>query len=34
MLTGLLVGQTLYTTRAEIYRTLIEAPRVRGARNH
>ena len=25
MLTGLLVGQTLYTTRAEIYRTLIEA---------
>ena len=25
MLTGLLVGQTLYTTRAEIYRALIEA---------
>ncbi len=25
MLTGLLIGQTLYTTRAEIYRTLIEA---------
>ena len=25
MLTGLLLGQTLYTTRAEIYRTLIEA---------
>ena len=25
MLTGLLVGQTLYTTPAEIYRTLIEA---------
>jgi len=25
MLTGLLVGQTLYTTRAEIYRSLIEA---------
>jgi L-ribulokinase len=25
MLTGLIVGQTLYTTRAEIYRSLIEA---------
>lgn len=25
MLTGLLVGQTLYTTRAEVYRALIEA---------
>jgi len=25
MLSGLLIGQTLYTTRAEIYRTLIEA---------
>jgi L-ribulokinase len=25
MLTGLLIGQTLHTTRAEIYRTLIEA---------
>lgn len=25
MLTGLLIGQTLYTTRAEIYRALIEA---------
>lgn len=25
MLTGLLLGQTLYTTRSEIYRTLIEA---------
>ncbi len=25
LLTGLLLGQTLYTTRAEIYRALIEA---------
>jgi L-ribulokinase len=25
MLTGLIIGQTLYTTRAEIYRSLIEA---------
>ena len=34
LLTGLLVGQTLYTTRAEVYRALIEAHRLRRAGHH
>jgi len=33
-LTGLIVGQTLHTTRAEIYRALIEATAFRRARHH